>query len=113
MESTARKFTQVALTLICAVFMATGFTSCGLREDPLVRPPKPAVDARLLVVCDVRLSPLPAGEIDVTSFYVSYAEAIDKLHTCACRHIEARNVLCSLTEPGCAAAPSCVSAAKP
>lgn len=78
----------------------------------VVEAPKPIVDARITQVCDVQLTPI-ANEPEVSDFFVSYKEAIDKLNACACRHREARNILCKLIEPECVPVKSCQAPNEP
>jgi hypothetical protein len=91
------------LTALIVVALAGCATTNGAG---VVEAPKPTVDARITQVCDIQLTPI-ANEPEVSDFFVSYKEAVDKLNACACRHREARNMLCKLTEPGCVPVQSC------
>jgi hypothetical protein len=96
------------LAKILTALIVVTLTGCATKKGAggLVEAPKPTVDARITQVCDVQLTPI-ANEPEVSDFFVSYKETVDKLNACACRHREARNMLCKLTEPGCVPVQSC------
>jgi hypothetical protein len=103
MERIAKNLSAV----ICALLVV----GCGHNppkppERVVVEAPKPNVDARILEVCDVYLTPI-ADTPEPYELFVSYKETIDKLNACSCRQREARNALCKLTSPGCNPVPSC------
>lgn len=98
--------------ILTALIAAAALSGCAWldalrnRDNGVVEAPKPVVDARIVQVCDVTLTPI-SDTPETSDFFVSYKESIDKLNACACRHREARNMLCKLTNPGCEPVPSC------
>lgn len=100
MEHITKKFATLIL--------ASALTACQIpiKPEPVTEAPKPTADARITQVCDTVLTPITQNP-EILDFFVSYAEAIGFLNACACKHIEARNLLCKLTFPGCAPVPSC------
>lgn len=97
------KYCAAALT---AVLLSGCFETLPTAPPPMVVPPKPAIDARLTSLCDVTLTPV-ADDALPEDLFVSYGEAVTKLNKCACRQRAARNVLCSLSSPGCTEVPLC------
>lgn len=100
---------RLTKTLVATLIIAFFVTGCATRTvAKIIEPPKPTVDSRILLTCDISLTPLrvdpPASPEDL---FVSYAEAITYLNSCACRQREARNALCALTSPGCAVVKPC------
>ena len=78
----------------------------------VVEAPKPVIDSRILQLCDVKLTPIGLNP-PPDAFFQSHKETVDKLNECACRQLEARNALCSLTSPGCVKLPACPAPKEP
>lgn len=78
----------------------------------VVEAPKPVIDARIMELCDVKLTPIGLNP-PPDAFFQSHKETVDKLNECACRQREARNALCSLTSPGCTKVVACSAPKEP
>lgn len=97
---------SIAKSFAAAIILLT-LTGCATRTvTKVIDTPKPTVDARILQLCDVQLTPI-SDNPSPNDLFISYGEALIKLNACACRQREARNALCSLTSPGCAVVKSC------
>ncbi len=100
---------RIAKTLAAATLVLL-LAACGTAPvvTRIVEAPKPTVDARIMQLCELTLTPVsvdPAPSPE--ELFVSYGEAIDLLNACACRQRETRNALCQTTAPGCAPVKPC------
>jgi hypothetical protein len=107
MESNSK---TVIAALILAAATLQGCAWFGRPVPVVITPPKPTIDARILALCKIELTPLPERNIDPSALFTSYGEAIVLLNACECRQRAARNELCALTNPGCTPVKPCEGA---
>ena len=109
MERTA-KLTGQALVLAFALLLGACDT-IPKTTIGVVQEPKVTIDARLLEVCNVKLTPIEE-DADFSAYVVSYGEAITMLNACSCKFIETRNIACTISKFPCKPVKSCESPEK-
>lgn len=92
--------------LLIAVLTALTTACSTTPTAPSIVDVRPTIDSRTVELCDTRLTPLNT-DASFYDYHIGYAESLKLLNSCACRQINARNLLCGLTKPGCALVPAC------
>lgn len=109
MERFAKNVGRVVSTLLLVA--VTACTSIPQTTVGVVEAPKITIDARLLQVCDVKLTPIE-DDAEFHAFLISYGEAVTLLHSCACKFIETRNLACTISKFPCTIVHSCKGVSK-